>query len=442
MSRLIISNQLTEETVEGDGALPLEYRQFLAVIAHRMLWFARDDDVVVLPTQPSEQFIGYVREHMGLSDARPTIVIPPPGRQGSELLYPDRLTNPAFLAELRALVRDKHVDRVFPFYLDDTVLELARALGLSGPYGSLDFLAERGGELVNSKAVFRAIAAGNGVAIPEGRVCTTSVEAAEFAWARLAGGEPIIVKQDLHGGGYGNELLVPADGMSGVGVNSTIVTADRESLAAHLREHWDRYTYGGARPVVVEHYIRDCGQLYVEMLIADAGCELVQYGEMRMKPILNGLVIPPSSADLPDLKDFLAGAERIATAERALGYRGHAAMDAIVTPDGQVLFNELNGRVAGSTHLDVVARRVIGDDYLTERVLISRNRCAWSSFESARATLATHGLAFDQDTRTGVLLPGDDDAPGGPTGQLLVVAKDLPAAQALENAAVAALEAA
>lgn len=311
MSRLIIGNQLTEETAEGEGALPPEYRRFLSVISHRMVWFAQDGDVLVLPSHPGEGFLAYVRRINGLAEGEPLILVPPPGRRGAELLYDDRLAAPEFVAGLRTLIAERGVDRVFPFHFGSAVLRLARETGLDGPFGGVAFLAERGGELVNSKAAFRAIGAGNGVPIPEGRVC-----------------------------------LAPAE--------------------------------------------------------------------------------------------FIAAATRVMEAVRALGYRSYAGLDAIVTPAGRVLFNEVNARVAGSTHLDAVARRAVGDDYLTARVLISRNRVPWPTFPAAEALLAEHGLAFDPAGRTGILLTGDDDAPDGPTGQFLIVGRDHAHAEELERRAVRA----
>jgi hypothetical protein len=438
MSRLIIGNQLTEETAEGEGALPPEYRRFLSVISHRMAWFAQDGDVLVLPSHPGEGFLAYVRRINGLAEGEPLVLVPPPGRQGAELLYDDRLAAPEFVAGLRTVIAERGVDRVFPFYLDAAVLRLARETGLDGPFGGVAFLAERGGELVNSKAAFRAISAGNGVPIPEGRVCLTPAEAEEFLWPKLSTGQSAIVKQDLHGGGYGNELLVPAEGVTGVGANSTVVITDRATLAEHLEKSWDRYSYAGSRPVVVEHYIHDCGQLYIEFTVADEGVSVLGYGQVRMKPILNGLVLPPPPEDVPDLAEFIAAATRVMEAVRAVGYRGYAGLDAIVTPAGRVLFNEVNGRVAGSTHLDAIARRTVGEDYLTTRVLISRNRVPWPSFPAAEALLAEHGLAFDPACRTGILLPGDDDAPDGPTGQFLIVGRDHAHADELERRAVRA----
>lgn len=163
MSQLIIGNQLTEETAEGEGALPSEYRRFLSVISHRMVWFAQDGDVLVLPSRPDEGFLAYVRRVNGLAEGEPLILVPPPGRQGAELLYDDRLAAPEFVAGLRTLIAERGVDRVFPFHLDAAILRLAREIGLAGLFGGVAFPAEPGGELVNSEAAFRAAPAGNAV---------------------------------------------------------------------------------------------------------------------------------------------------------------------------------------------------------------------------------------------------------------------------------------
>ncbi len=103
-----------------------------------------------------------------------------------------------------------------------------------------------------------------------------------------------------------------------------------------------------------------------------------------------------------------------------------------MTPDSQILFNELNGRLGGSTHIHHLGEQVIGGDYLHDRVLVARNRCTWDSVGAALKLLDEAGLRYHSGKRSGVLLSGDD-------GQLLFVAADLPAALALEQAAVDAL---
>jgi hypothetical protein len=426
MAQLIISNQLTEETAEGEAALPADYLAMLGMVAHRMIWLAEPGDVVVLPTAPDPAFASYVWEMRGFTEQKPRIVVPPDGQQGSDLLYSDRLANDDLRTELLAACGQ--LTGVTAFFVDDDVAGLASVLGLSESISAFEFLTGGGSDLVNSKSFFRTVCLGNGVATPAGAAITQQEAAEGRIWSMLADGHSVIVKQDAHGGGYGNEVLTRKPELNALGAAATIQIEDRPQLAEHLARSWQRYTYGGTRAVVVEHYLLDCVPIYIELAIEAGGVRTVGYGEMRMKPVNNGLIVPPPSSGLPAFNGFLASAQRLGFVYQAIGYRGRVSLDAIVTPDGRILFNELNGRVGGSTHIHHIGERVIGGDYLHDRVLLARNRCAWDSVTATVRILAESGLRYDPATRSGILLTGDD-------GQLLMVAADLAAATELEAAA-------
>lgn len=438
MGRLIVVNQLTEETAEGENAIPPEYARYLGAISHRQLWCAAADDVLVLPTAPDPEFVAYVTAERG--GPAPAIVVPPPGRQGEALLYDDRLAAPGFVAELRSLVEHRSITELRPFYFDRAVVRLARELGLDRAIPGFDFLAEGGNELVNSKSFFRIVAAGTGAAVPPGRIAENPDEAAEFAAPLLERGIPVILKQDLHGGGYGNEILAPSESVGNLGAIRRHLVADRAAAVELLAESWPRYSAAGRRPLVVERYVDGSLPIYVEFLIGTAGVDLVGYGEMRMKPTNNGLVIPPPTAGKPEFAQFLESAHRLAEAAHGVGYRGSMSIDAIATPGGEILFNEFNGRVGGSTHVHRIAETLVGDDYLTERVIAVRNRCGWTSLAETARLLAEHGLAYDAKRRHGAIISGDDTAGERPSGQLVLVADTAESVLALENRVVAVLE--
>lgn len=430
MAQLIISNQLTEETAEGEAALPADYLAMLGMVAHRMIWLAEPDDIIILPSAPDPAFASYVWGMRGFTDRVPRIVVPPAGRRGSDLLYSDRLADSDFRAELRAA--GGQLTGVTAFFVDADVAALAAALGLSGSMSAFDFLTCGGSDLVNSKSFFRTVCLGNGVATPAGQVVARPEVAEDLIWSMLADGHSVIVKQDAHGGGYGNEVLTQKPDLNALGAAATFQVVGRGQLAKHLARSWQRYTYGGTRAVVIEHYLLDCVPIYIELAIEAAAVELVGYGQMRMRPVNNGLIVPPPSNRLPAFDGFLTSAQRLGSVYQAIGYRGRASLDAIVTPDGKILFNELNGRVGGSTHVHHIGERLIGGDYLHDRVLLARNRCAWDSVADTVGILAESGLQYEPATRSGILVTGDD-------GQLLMVAADLAAATELEAAAATAL---
>jgi hypothetical protein len=434
MTRLIVSNQLTEETAGGEESLPADYVQFLGRVAHRLVWLAREGDVVVLPSMPDEDFLDYVWRQLDIAQDAPRILVPPPGAQGDGLLYDDRLANPEFLRELRRVVVDHDVKELLAFFFDTAIARLATAVGLAESVSGFSFLTQGGNELVNSKSVFRAIAAGNGVAIPPGEVVSDRETAEAVIWTLLDRQRTVIVKQDRHGGGYGNEILSTVEGVDGFGALTTVTVPDRAALSAHLDQVWHRYTQGGRRPVVVEEYLPGSVPIYAELSVTGTGAELYGCGEMRMKatnrgPTNTGLLIPPPSATMPGFDEFLAGARRVGDVLHALGYRGNVSIDAIITPAGEILFNEFNSRVGGSTHVHHLASTLAGPGYLHDRVVVVRSRCSWSSVTDAAAELVARGLAFDRATRTGVLITGDD-------GQCAIVAEGMADARAVEDSLV------
>lgn len=438
MGTLVISNQLPEETVRGPEALPPDYIAYLGAVSHRLLWLCGPGDVLVVPTEPDPAFVAHVQAALGLSGEAPAIVTPPPGEQGSDLLYDDRLDAPEFVAQLRRLAADMGIDRVLPFYLDSAVRRLLERTGLTSAVPGGAFLAEGGNEIVNSKSGFRAIAAGNGVPLAEGCSVRDAAAAEAFAVPLIERGIPVIIKRDQHGGGYGNELLTPDPAKAGFGVARVHVVTTTAEVHDHLLTCWDQYSHQQQRRVVLERYHVGARPLYSEFLLTEAEARLVGQGEMRTSdtsdgPTNTGLVIPSEvAAKLPSFPGYLAAAKRIAAAVHALGYRGTLSVDAVATTDGEIFFNEFNGRISGSTPVHVLTERLLGTSVDANRVLLVRSRRDWPSPAKALETLAGAGLAYDPQTQTGILVSGDD-------GQFVAFARSAEQAAALEVELVQAL---
>ncbi|CAL9639675.1 hypothetical protein SUDANB120_06304 (plasmid) [Streptomyces sp. enrichment culture] len=436
MATLIISNQRTEEMVGDLDSLTPEYRRYVGNQAQRMAWCLSEGDVLVLPTAPDEEFLRHVTGQLGIDRDAVRVLVPPPGRYGEGVLSRDRLCGEAFVGELREAVAAHGVDQVLPFHFDSSVAVLVRALGLDGVTAGFGFLDQSGGRLLNSKATFRAIAGGVGAPVPEGGVFTAQEDAARFLWERfLSRGLPAILKQDFHVAGFGNEIVSPVAGVDPLGAQRTVVAADREELEKYLTDRWPWLTDGGRGSVVVEHYVPGSVPVYAELRVEEHGVEFTGHGEMRMKPVLNGLIVPaPSaSADSVDFTGFLEAAARLCEPLHAMGYRGIVSVDAIVTPDRDILVNEFNCRTGGSTHIHRIGERVVGGDYFTDRVLVELRRCTFPPFARTVRSLEEAGLAYDPATRTGVLITVDDNGPGGGFGEYCVVGETLAHAEELEE---------
>ncbi|MFD3547921.1 peptide ligase PGM1-related protein [Streptomyces sp. NPDC058655] len=434
MPTLIISNQRTEEMVGDLDLLTPEYRRYVGNQAQRMAWLLGEGDVLVLPVAADEHFLRYVTERLGVDRSSVQVLVPPQGRFGEGVLSRDRLGDEAFVRELRDAVASHGVDRVLPFHFDSTVAGLTRALGLDGATPGFGFLDQSGGRLLNSKATFRALAGGTGVPVPRGGVFSEQGDAADFLWDRLLGrGRPAILKQDFHVAGFGNEIVSPVPGIDPIGAQRAVVAADRGQLDKYLTDRWHWLTDGGRNTVVIEDYVPQSVPIYAELRVEETGVEFTGHGEMRMKPVLNGLIVPAPSADLAAFPDFLRAARQLCAPLHAVGYRGIVSIDAIVTPDGNILINEFNCRTGGSTHIHRIGERVVGGDYFEDRVLVELRRCSFPGFTATVEALAAAGLGYDHTTRTGVLITVDDGSQDGGFGEYCVVGESLHHAEALEE---------
>ncbi|WP_052685253.1 peptide ligase PGM1-related protein [Lentzea aerocolonigenes] len=429
MPKLLIGNWSNEPELEH---MTDESRRHVGAQGQRMIWSAGPGDVVVLPFHPAPGFLAYVTDLLGFGPDDVHVLVPPEGKL-TDVLTSDRLEAPAFVAELGEVITERGIRQVEAFYLDDYVNRLINRLGLTAD--GFAFVDQGGNELLNSKVVFRAIAAGIGLPLADGIVTDVADDAIEFLCGLLGTGRSAIVKQDVHVAGLGNEILSPAAGIEAQGALHWKVLPSRESLVAHVGERWSWYTSGLRRRVVLEEYLPGSVSLWGEADISADGVEVFGHGQIRLAPILDGVVIPapPEASGAPAFPGFLADLARLAEAMRAMGYRGLTNIDAMLTADGRIVFNEFNARHGGSTHLFRIGQRVIGGDHLTERCLIERRDCAFPEFPEALRVLGDRGLAYDPATRTGVIIPVYGSHGDGLGGEVCVVGEDLVSAEATER---------
>lgn len=425
--RLLIGNSTNIDLVgefEKSGA---------AWWAQRLLWFAREGDVLVLPVRPEEEYLDYVTGTLGIDRGSLRLLVPPPGADGTARLTADRLAHPDFLGELNAAIADRPIEQCFTIWPDASVVALARRLGIADHLPGQAFAGQGGGALVNSKAVFRAIAAGAGVPVPDGAVCGNPADAEEAIWELLADDRAVIIKHEYYSGGVGNHILSRAEGIQPYGAPRVSVVPDRPAVGKFLVAEWDRFTSGGRHRLVVEEYFPGSRAVFSELLITDGGIQFGADGEMFYAPIANAQAIPAPGQPPGRMAEVTEHARRLCEPLRAMGYRGWLGADAIVTPAGDVMFTEYNGRVTGSTHLhEVLGRRVVGPDFARDRVLFERVGWRVPSFREALDAITAAGLAYDARTRTGALFCSAFDPDTG-TIWYCAVAPDMDAIRELER---------
>jgi hypothetical protein len=401
MSRLLIGNEFNEDR----AGLADAKRKKTGWWAQRLLWFARDDDVLVLPVAPDENYLEYVTGLTGTDRSSLRLVVPPPGVLGVGVLSVDRLADASLRATLVAALDGRPIETVVALHPDRAVADLASALGAEKAMPGIGFLAQGGGRLVNSKVIYRAVAGGTGVPVPIGGVCDSRAGAEETIGGLLDAGHPVILKHEFRAGGRGNEILSPSEDLPPVGAQRTVVVPDQQGLREYLTQRWDWLTSQGQHPFVAERYFPGSSAVFAEYDVTDQGVRFAGQGEMVSAPLAAAEIIPAPGLDA-DLTDaLLDGGHRLCEPLFAMGYRGMLSADAIITPDREILFTEYNGRITGSTHIyRVIGEHLVGMDYATTRVLLEREGWPVPSLRAAAGRLAETGLAFSPSTRTGVVL--------------------------------------
>ncbi|MFJ8436148.1 peptide ligase PGM1-related protein [Kitasatospora sp. NPDC094019] len=442
MTTLCIANNRTEETV-GDltRMAPLE-QLFAGCWAQRMLWWAKDGDVLVLPWSPDPEYLAYVTGLTGVRAGSLTFVVPPPCALGDQLLTTDRLADPVFRAELRRVlearaVEGRAVEEVLAMSPNGAVAELAAALGLAHAMDGQAFAAQGGNALVNSKAAFRAVAAGVGVPIPPGRVAGSPAEVEDAIEQLLARGRSVMVKVEFQAGGFGNEVLIRDERVDPAGAERVVALADRAAVAGYVAGRWTWLTGGRGQRVVVERYFADSVPLYAQFLIDGSAVVLSGCGEMVMRPVVIGEITPPVTPDAEVRAELVAQGARLCEALRLIGYRGTVSADAVLTPEGEVLFHETNGRITGSSHLhDVYFGHLLREEHRGSRCILELTGLKVPSFAEAAAAVGAAGLGFAPETGTGVLF-SCNFTPADGSVMYCAVAESPEAARALETALLA-----
>jgi hypothetical protein len=401
--------------------------------AQRLVWFAREGDVLVLPVLPEDDYVDYVTGVLGVDRGSLRLLVPPPGADGTDQLTGDRLADPSFLAGLEAALAGRTVEQVFATWPDASVVALARRVGVADMLPGQAFASQGGGALVNSKAVFRAVAAGAGVPIPPGAVCANPADAEQAIWDLLAEDRTVIIKHEFYSGGVGNHILSRAEGVQPYGAPRVSVVPDRPAVSKFLVAEWDRFTSAGRHRLVVEEYFPGSRAVFSELLITDGGIQFGADGEMFYVPIANAQAIPAPNQPAGRMAEVTEHARRLCEPLRAMGYRGWLSADAIVTPVGAIYFTEYNGRVTGSTHLhEILGRRVVGPDFARDRVLFERVGWRAPSFREALDAVEAAGLAYHPATRNGALFCSAYDPDAGSVWYC-AVAPDMDAIRVLEE---------
>jgi hypothetical protein len=398
--RLLIANHI-------DASLLRQVDQ--RTFTQRIFWFCSEGDVVILSDAPDPDFVSYVTGLLQVKRDRLTILVNPSRKYGGRLFDPAGLLSPELVAQLNPLVAN--CTDIVSLWPSAEVVDLACRLGISHAIQGKAFLCQNGDAFANSKCTFRALATGADIPIPHGYVCRSIESFAMRVRSFIGAGEPVIIKQDHNFAGAGNYILWPS-GRAGAGTagaaNARTISFDE--LDELVPELWNWAACGDRHPVVVEAFKYAWRTIYFEFLATDAGVVFQEMGQLEYEGgqlLREHTPIDPASS-VPGVTHWKRCAQKIADTYQSIGYRGYMSADAIVSPDGDVLFTEMNARIGGSPHLYAgIWRRVVRLSSAIDRCVIQYlTPTIWRILTTREVidALFRLGLFYDRELRTGVIM--------------------------------------
>ncbi|WP_026422381.1 hypothetical protein [Actinokineospora inagensis] len=321
--------------------------------AQRIFWFVAAGDVVVLSDRPDTAFVEHVCAVRGIDPTTIRVHVAPPGAHEGRRLEPRSLLDPGFVAEVAAGLGE--VTEVTGLFPSTMVGEFADRLGLPDRVPGAGFVAQGGGHLANSKATFRAVAAGVGAPTAPGYVCSDPAEAANAMTQLIDSGRDVLVKKAQNGAGAGNEMVlkpgaVPPDNIGVRHVHH--LDGSPDAVDRYWAQRWAWASVDNRFPVLVEQLLDVRDSLYVELQVTAQGCRVCATGVLEFTDgMISRETLGLSEVDTKEAGRFVANASRVADVFRAMGYRGYFCVDAVLTADGRIVLTEINARTTTSSHL-------------------------------------------------------------------------------------------
>lgn len=414
MPRILISNIDNESMLGDERALTQDFCRSSSITAGRMAWFAEPGDIVVLPRDLSAPLKAYIARVMGYEPGAVTYMTPDWGNGPFRPIRAHELLHTGLAERLSHQMGDPRNWTLYPYCYERGTQQLAERLGLDPERNAKPFVRQGGSELLNDKRVFRSLAAGRGVSIAQGAVCASQWELAECIATLIDVTGTVIVKQDRHSGGFGNLIVSRSEASDVPGAPEVLRAADDAGLRDQAAIVWARLAYAEQTPLIVEVYYDVAAAVTAEFKVEPArnAVTFLNCGEVRQAPILSGLIMP-SAVPPYRLASFITSATELARLCCDLGYEGLVNVDGILTVDGDVIINEINGRIGGCSHIHHILASAAGASYGDKLVVVSHSSTVAMPVERAFDVLDEQALTFDAATGRGVIVTGEDTQQSG-----------------------------
>jgi hypothetical protein len=429
-------NNATEQML--GSTLNPKQQMFAAMAALRNAWFARPGDIIVSSRPLGDDFEEHICRTLGIPAGCFEVVGPDQTTADLTTVSDDLLLSGPMVDALQSRVGRTPVDwSMMPCYQTEGVAQLGALLGLTDSVGRR-FAEQRGTDLFNRKSHFRQLATAT-LPLADGSLVTTPGALAQAIHRYIGATGMVIVKRDNGAGGTGNVVVTTERKGPQPGAFETVVLDS--SLPELADSLWSKLATESNNVLVVEAYYTAVHMFYIEFHIGDDGSiDLLNTGTIRLRlqddPGVKhlfwiGLELPADLASKTRTQAVTIS-RRFARLAAKMGYRGHINIDAIVSADGKLIFNEANARWGGGTVLQSVAEHLLGPQYAHTHVVSSFRDVPAPNLMQALNTLQKRDLVFNAARSEGIVLL----ACGHPLShsiEALVMARTRPRLRELES---------
>jgi hypothetical protein len=373
---------------------PEDYAWKMAIVTLRELCTCFPGDVLVIPSPMKKAFRSYCLELIGLPDSAVTVIdTPAPFTTPLATYFSDRNQ----FSRLKAAIQsgDYVLDSFGP---DLPTIDLAGSLGI--PLHGYDRLPSASVMAIyyqiNTKAGFKKLAAELGLPVLEGRYCTSADSLYKLITSGFADARQYKIKLNRGSNGYGH-------------VDIDLAKFNNGDLAEYIRQKLGAV---GEQPYsyVLEPYIPFIDSPSVEMHISASGPVITYTCSMRVPGgAFTGMLTPPVQDEHETQGRLEQYGMTFGKYLHQHGVYGFCDVDAGLTADGKLVLTETNLRRTGGTYLDILLRRLIGENYTATHTWLADSRPLRDRllFEDVLARLNKQNLAWDREKKRGVIVTGD-----------------------------------
>ncbi len=388
-----------------------KFINLVSLISQRMLWFVNPGDIIVTPAPLPDTVISCYKNTFGHNPSKIRYVVPNckfPKILNKEVLHSRYIVN-----KIKSYLTGEKSE-IVPYIYDPHFEKFVEILGNNVFIRSTKYMKNGGVRRLNHKGHFRSIAEKAGASIPKGLFCKTTPEvisAVELSLSRCGGA---MLKQPISSGGTGNCVITYNDKKTIHGAAFVYKMSNKNDVKkiGTLAFIQEVEKHGG---IVVEDYIVSAKDIYMQFKLNEKDVKTMEVGDTLLghissinNPLSIGGVSIPSTLNPALVVEFIKIASDIAKFAHNLGYRGYMDIDGMVTEDGAVYVNEGNFRIHGSSHIDKIARQLIGPQYMSKSHIIGRKCCIGNDAGSIIENWKKNGLFYDKSKKEGIILTAEN----------------------------------